>query len=241
MAQLMCKEVTLGYEQNVIVNNLSFSINKGDYFCIIGENGTGKTTLMKGILGLIKPMSGEIIWGDGLATNEIGYLTQQSEIQREFPASVQEVVLSGFQNRSSRKFFYTTEEKKEAHRIMKQLGIDSYKKKCYRELSGGQQQRVLLSRALCATRKMLFLDEPVAGLDPKISEEMYEVVRELNTIHEVTIIMISHDLEATMKYATHILKIGEESFFGTVEEYHKVDSPNLLRNTKEEEDYGSNH
>lgn len=219
MSQLVCKNLVVGYEGNVILNDISFEINKGDYLCVIGENGTGKTTLMKTVLGLKKQMAGDIIWGDGLQTNEIGYLTQQSEIQREFPASVKEVVLSGFQSNCGLRPFYNKKEKAQAMNMMKKMGIDSYAKRCYRELSGGQQQRVLLARALCATEKILFLDEPVSGLDPKVSKEMYQMVERLNKEEAVSIIMISHDIETSLQYASHILQIGGDIFFGKKEEY----------------------
>lgn len=219
MSQLNCSNVTLGYDNNIILENLSFTVNKGDYLCIIGGNGTGKTTLMKAILGLKKQVSGDITWGDGLRNNEIGYLTQQSEIQREFPASVKEVVMSGFQSRHGLFPFYNKAEKTEALSIMERLGIANLKNRCYRNLSGGQQQRVLLSRALCATSKMLFLDEPVTGLDPEISAEMYSAINDLNTKDKVTIIMISHDVTTALNYATHILQIGDKPFFGTRDEY----------------------
>ncbi len=219
MAQLCCKNLTLGYDSNVLVTNLNFSVNKGEYLCILGENGAGKSTLMKAILGLKKQLSGEIIWGDGVSVGEIGYLTQQSEIQKEFPASVKEIVLSGFQTKLGIRPFYTKAQKIEAMEIMEKMGITQFAKRCYRELSGGQQQRVLLSRALCATQKILFLDEPVAGLDPKITEQMYQLIENLNIKYGVTIIMISHDVEIALKYATHVLKVGKDYFFGTKDEF----------------------
>ncbi|MFI3237888.1 MAG: ABC transporter ATP-binding protein [Lachnospiraceae bacterium] len=219
MSQLFCKELSLGYDSCVILEHLNFEVNKGDYLCIIGENGAGKTTLMKAILGLKKQISGEISWGDGLKTNEIGYLTQQSEIQREFPASVYEIVLSGYQSRCGLRPFYNKAEKEGALSLMKKMGVDGFAKRSYRELSGGQQQRVLLARALCATQKILFLDEPVTGLDPVVSAEMYGLVEELNKKDDITIIMISHDVETALQYASHILQIGATPFFGTRDEY----------------------
>lgn len=220
MAQLTCKKLTLGYNSNIILENLSFSVNKGDYLYIVGENGSGKTTLMKTLLRLLKPMSGEIITGDGLLADEIGYLPQQTDVQKDFPASVREIVLSGCQSRCGKRPFYNKEEKKLANENMTKLGIEHLAKKCYRELSGGQQQRVLLARALCATQKMLLLDEPVTGLDPNATEEMYNLINDLHK-SGITIIMISHDIEAAKKYATHVLHIGKEIFFGDVEHYDK--------------------
>lgn len=218
MAQLTCTDLSLGYNSNIIIKNLSFSVNKGDYLCIIGENGSGKSTLMKTLLHLIKPVSGKIETGDGLLADEIGYLPQQTQIQKDFPASVKEIVLSGCQSRCGRRPFYNKAEKQLAAENIKKMGITHLEKRCYRELSGGQQQRVLLARALCATQKMLLLDEPVSGLDPLVTEEMYELIEQLHK-EGITIIMITHDIEAARKYSTHILDIGSNMFFSTNSQY----------------------
>ena len=219
MAQLTCENLTLGYNSNVIIKDLSFCVNEGDYLCIIGENGSGKSTLMKTILNLHKPLSGRITTGDGLLPDEIGYLPQQTEVQKDFPASVYEIVLSGCQSRCGRRPFYSRAEKELAKHNMERMGISQFARRCYRELSGGQQQRVLLARALCATQKMLLLDEPVSGLDPEVTEEMYALIDQLHK-EGITIIMISHDIPATMKYATHILHIGSETFFGEKNQFN---------------------
>ena len=218
MPLLTINNLSLGYDSNKIIENLNFQVNEGDYLCIVGENGSGKTTLMKTILTLQKPCGGEIIVSDGLKANEIGYLPQQTIIQRDFPASVKEIVLSGCQSRMGLRPFYGKKEKSLAEENMKKKGILELKNRCYRELSGGQQQRVLLARALCATEKLLLLDEPVAGLDPKVTVEMYETIKELNN-DGITIIMISHDISTVITYASHILHIGEKIFFGTKNEY----------------------
>lgn len=218
MAQISVTDVSLGYDANVLLRNLSFEVNAGDYLCIVGENGSGKTTLMKTLLGLQKPLSGEVSFGDGLQANEIGYLPQQTEVQRDFPASVREIVRSGCQGRVGLRPFYSKEEKALAEANMDRMGIAPFAKRCYRELSGGQQQRVLLARALCATQKVLLLDEPVAGLDPKVTADLYELIAKL---HEegITILMVSHDIDAAVQYATHILHVGNTVFFGTREDY----------------------
>ena len=218
MAQLICKDLTLGYENDILVRDLNFEVNKGEYLCIVGENGTGKSTLMRTLLHLQKPVSGQVLYGEELKGTGIGYLPQQTQVQRDFPASVREVVLSGCQNRTGKRPFYSAQEKKLAADNMKRLGISDLEKRCYRELSGGQQQRVLLARALCATETMLLLDEPVAGLDPKVTNEMYRLIGKLNE-DGISIIMISHDVKSALKYATHILHVGTEVFFGTVEAY----------------------
>ncbi len=220
MPQIVCENASLGYENRPIVKDLSFTVNAGDYLCIVGENGSGKSTLMKTILALTPPLAGHIRMEEGLNPTQIGYLPQQTQVQRDFPASVQEIVLSGFQGRCGLRPFYTREEKAAAVKNMERLGIAGYAKRCYRDLSGGQQQRVLLARALCATQKCLLLDEPVSGLDPKVTAQMYELIQKLHQ-EGITIIMISHDLEAALHYATHILHIGQQVFFGTREDYVK--------------------
>ena len=217
MPQIICENASLGYENRPIVKNLSFTVNAGDYLCILGENGSGKSTLMKTILNLTPPLAGSIRMED-LKSTEIGYLPQQTQVQRDFPASVQEIVLSGFQGRCGLRPFYTKAEKALASQNLERMGMAQFARKCYRDLSGGQQQRVLLARALCATRKCLLLDEPVSGLDPKATAQMYEIIAELHR-EGITIIMISHDLNAALDDATHVLHIGEKLFFGTREEY----------------------
>lgn len=220
MAQLNCNNVSLGYDTNVIVSNLNFKVECGDYLCIIGENGTGKSTLIRTLLKLRAPMSGEITLGDGLKEREIGYLPQQTMVQRDFPASVEEIVISGCLNKCGLRPFYNKAEKQLARDNMERLGILHLAKRCYRELSGGQQQRVLLARALCATTKLLVLDEPVSGLDPKAQAEMYELIHKLNRDDGITIIMVSHDLTAALKYASHILHVSREPlYFGTKDGY----------------------
>ncbi len=218
MAQLVCENLCLGYDGKEILHNLNFEVNSGDYLCVVGENGSGKSTLMKTLLGLQQPVSGKVITGDGLKQTEIGYLPQQTVVQKDFPATVSEIVISGFQGRCGARPFYSKEEKRLAAENIEKMGITHLAKRCYRELSGGQQQRVLLARALCATQKILLLDEPVSGLDPKVTAEMYGLIENLNK-SGITVIMISHDIGAALKYASHILHIGKNVFFGTAEEY----------------------
>ena len=219
MALLTCEDLSLGYDGHEIVRGLNFKIEPGDYLCIIGENGSGKSTLMRTLLGLQSPIGGRIRMGEGLKQNEIGYLPQQTVVQRDFPASVREIVLSGCGNKTGLRPFYNKAEKQMAKENMKKMGLTALEKRCYRELSGGQQQRVLLARALCATEKILLLDEPVSGLDPKVTAEMYHLIETLNKEDGITIIMISHDIDAAVRYADHILHIGQDVFFGTKEEY----------------------
>ncbi len=220
--QLTCENLSIGYEGNVIAKDISFSVEHGDYLCIVGENGSGKSTLIKTILQLKSPISGKVTLGDGLSQKEIGYLPQQTVVQRDFPASVMEIVLSGCLNRCGIRPFYNREEKALANTNMKKLGIYGLKRKCYKNLSGGQGQRVLLARALCSTQKMLLLDEPITGLDPKATAEMYEILARINREDGITIIMVSHDISAAVKYGSHILHLGEEQmFFGKKDDYLK--------------------
>ncbi len=219
MALLTCENVTLGYDGHAVLSGVGFEVGAGDYLCIVGENGSGKTTLMKTILGLQKPLGGKITFGDGLSQTEIGYLPQQNVVQKDSPATVREIVLSGCQARSGRRPFYNREEKQLAEQNMERMNLMPLARRCYRELSGGQQQRVLLARALCATRKLLVLDEPVSGLDPKVTLEMYALIRRLNREDGITVLMISHDIAAAVQEATHILHVGTDLFFGTKESY----------------------
>lgn len=222
--QIICNNIVLGYENHIVSQNISFSVARGEYLCIVGENGAGKSTLMKAILGLHPPVSGQLSFGDGLKQNEIGYLPQQTSLQRDFPASVQEVVLSGCLNRCGLRPFYNRAERELARSRMERLGVLPLRNRCYRELSGGQQQRVLLARALCATRRLLLLDEPVSGLDPAATADMYAIIRRLNREDGITVVMISHDISSAVREADHILHLSHHPlFFGTTEEYLKSD------------------
>lgn len=219
MTQLTCQNLAVGYEGRAVLENLNFSVCPGDYLCIVGENGSGKSTLMKTILGLQPPVRGKVLTGDGLRKNKIGYLPQQTPVQRDFPASVREIVLSGCQGRCGGRPFYSKGEKQLAKTAMERMQVAALAKRCYRTLSGGQQQRVLLARALCAAQNMLLLDEPVSGLDPKVTGEMYGLIQRLNREDGVTILMISHDMTAALTYASHILHVGRRVFFGTKADY----------------------
>ena len=221
MSLLACRNLSVGYDGKAVLENLNFSVESGEYLCVVGENGSGKSTLMKTLLGLQQPLSGQILRGDGLQKNEIGYLPQQTVVQKDSPASVREIVLSGCQGRCGWRPFYNRAEKAFTEEILKKLRIDDLASRCYRELSGGQQQRVLLARALCATRKLLLLDEPVTGLDPKATAELYALIERLNREDKITVLMISHDIEAALRYADHILHIGQQVFYGTKEDYLK--------------------
>lgn len=219
MQLITSKNLTFAYDGNVVVNNINFEINQGDYVCIVGENGAGKSTLVKGLLRLKKPAKGELIFNN-LSTSEIGYLPQQTNEQKDFPASVEEIVFSGCLNKLGVKPFYTKKEKTIAYENMEKMGILDLKKRCYRELSGGQKQRVLLARALCATTKIILLDEPTIGLDPIAVNDFYNLVSEINKDLKITIIMVSHDIDCAIKYSSHILHIQcEQIFFGKVAEY----------------------
>ena len=222
MAILECKDLCFAYEGKRVLEGVNFSLNAGDYLCVVGENGSGKSTLIKGLLGLKAPEQGSITLSDGLKATEIGYLPQQTQVQRDFPASVQEVVLSGCLNSLGGRLFYTKELKQRAMENMERMGIEELRSESYQNLSGGQQQRVLLARALCATKKLLLLDEPVTGLDPIASGEMYNLIKLINLCDNISVIMVSHDIHEAVRYATHILHLGHSQlFFGTAAEYRQ--------------------
>lgn len=222
MSLFICKDLSFSYEGRAVVSNLCFKVEKGDYLCIVGENGSGKSTLMKGLLRLKTPSKGDIQVGEDLKFNEIGYLPQQTIIQKDFPASVYEVVLSGCLNSLGLRPFYGKTEKRVANENIDRLRLNDIKSKCYRDLSGGQQQRVLLARALCATKKLLLLDEPVAGLDPIVTKELYRFIKQINTEMKITIIMVSHDIQSAVQYASHILHLkNEQLFYGETADYLK--------------------
>ena len=220
MSLITAKKLTLAYDGTEVVHNLTFDISRGDYVCIIGENGSGKSTLTKALLGLISPVRGTVEYGEGLKSNQIGYLPQQTDVQRDFPASVYEIVLSGCHNDLGIFPFYKARHRERANSALKRLGIEGIKSTCYHQLSGGQQQRVLLARALLSTDRLLILDEPAAGLDPIITNQFYEIIKELNTKENITVIMVSHDKSAILQYATKILHLTNDSYiFSEKKEY----------------------
>ena len=222
MALIKCENVSIGYEGQTVVKDLDFQIDPGDYLCIVGENGSGKSTLVRSLLGLKNVEKGQIIYGDGLKQTEIGYLPQQTGVQKDFPASVYEVVRSGRLNSRGFHPFYTAADRKAAVEKMDLLGIRDLAKQCFRDLSGGQKQRVLLARALCATKSLLLLDEPVTGLDPIVTGEFYQLIRRINRESGIAVVMVSHDIESAVKDASHILHLQETAlFFGTTEEYKR--------------------
>ncbi len=218
---LECSGLSASYDGKSVLNKLSFTLNEGDYLCILGENGSGKSTLVKCLLGIKQADSGKIIMGEGLTQKDIGYLPQYTNLQNGFPATVAEVVLSGCLSRRGLRPFYSSKEKAIAKNAMERLGISALANESCRELSGGQQQRMLLARAMCAAKKLLLLDEPVTGLDPNASNEMYALIDELNKKDNMTIIMVSHDVVKSLDCANRILCLcsQDHSFFGTPEEY----------------------
>ena len=232
MDLITCKNLSYTYDGTLTaVEDLDFSVEENDYLCIVGENGAGKSTLIKGLLQLKEPASGTITYADGLKATDIGYLPQQTPLQRDFPASVMEVVLSGCLNKLGGRPFYTREHKDLALGALSRMGISYLAKRCYRDLSGGQQQRVLLARALCATSRLLLLDEPAASLDPMATQELYRLISEINREMGITVIMVSHDIQSSLKYAKHILQLQRtQLFFGTAEDYEESNIGNIFMN-----------
>ncbi len=222
MALITCEKASFAYEGRTVIHDLNLTIERGEYLCVIGENGSGKSTLIKGLLGLIQPVRGRISYGDGLTHSEIGYLPQRTEVQNDFPASVWEVVTSGCRGRS---LFLNAQMRSTAQQNMELLNISDIRNRSFMELSGGQQQRVLLARALCATRSLLLLDEPVAGLDPLVTREMYDIISMLHREQELTIVMISHDIGAALTHADRILHMSQSAIFlGTPDEYRRSEA-----------------
>lgn len=224
MAILKCDNLSFSYDGQTVLEGVNFSLNSGDYLCVVGENGSGKSTLIKGLLGLKAPSKGTITLDEGLKSTEIGYLPQQTDLQKDFPASVWEVVLSGRLNSLGNHLFYTREDRAAAMENIERMGIEEFRNRSYQDLSGGQQQRVLLARAMCATKKLLLLDEPVTGLDPVAQNEMYNLIKLINLCNNISVIMVSHDIQEAARYATHILHLGHtQLFYGTTAEYKKSD------------------
>ncbi|MDR1059876.1 MAG: metal ABC transporter ATP-binding protein [Clostridiales bacterium] len=220
MAFITCQDAAFAYEGNAAVSGLNFAVSRGDYLCVVGENGSGKSTLVKGLLGLKAPHAGRVLTGDGLRPNEIGYLPQQTAAQKDFPSSVYEVALSGRLASRGILPFYSRRDRAIASENLERLGVSELRGRCYRELSGGQQQRVLLARALCATKKLILLDEPAAGLDPVMTQELYRLISRINREMGVTVIMVSHDIRSAAMHASHILHLkNRQEFFGSAADY----------------------
>lgn len=231
---IVCRDAALGYEGRAVLTGLNLTVSAGDYLCVVGDNGSGKSTLMKGLLGLLSPMEGSIDRAAELKSGAIGYLPQQTQAQKDFPATVYEVVLSGFLNQKGFRFFYTAAQKTAALQAIGKLGILELKDRCYRDLSGGQQQRTLLARALCAASRLLILDEPVTGLDPAAAQDLYKTLRYLNEKEGMAVVMVTHDLRSALENAQTVLHIGKTSwYYGKVEEYLR--SPEGRRFRKEEQ------
>ena len=234
---LVCNDITICYDKKNVLENLSMSVCEGDYISIVGENGTGKSSLIKGILGLVPLKTGQIKYENGMEKKHIGYLPQNTENQSSFPASVFEIILSGTLTGKKFKPFYTAEDKKAVYEVMEKLGISEYRKEKFGNLSGGQKQRVMLSRAMVSAQKILFLDEPVTGLDPVVTAEFYDLIHELNQKEKIAVVMVSHDMENSMKYANKIRQMSENDyFFGTKDEYlsrqRTLPIPNVVNNNK---------
>lgn len=227
---LKCNDLYVKYDGREAVEGLTFNVARGDYLCIIGENGSGKSTVVKALLGLVKPDRGSIEFFGDVRRRGIGYLPQQTAIQRDFPASVSEVVLTGCIPRKKMIPFYGAAERHRALEAMERIGITDLSSRPYRELSGGQQQRALLARAICAADELILLDEPVSGLDPDASAEMYSIIDDLNKKGGVTVIMVSHDMEAVRRRATHVLHMRNEPlFFGKAEDYFSGGETEVLK------------
>lgn len=219
---MKCEHVDFGYENYDVVKDVTMEISEGDYICIVGENGSGKSTLMKGLLGLLKPTGGTITLSDELKRSGIGYLPQQTPAQKDFPATVREVVLSGCLGKRGNRPFYSSAERRLAEKNMERLGIENLRNSCYRDLSGGQKQRTLIARALCATDRLLILDEPITGLDPSTTQDFYHEIRHLNKEEHVAVLMVTHDIANIIGQADKILHLEQSVlFYGSVADYRQ--------------------
>ena len=229
MTLIECKKLSVGYDKKVVCKDINFKVEAGEYLCIMGENGSGKSTLLKTILGLNKAVFGKVIFEKSLSKNKLGYLPQQNDFQKDFPATVKEVIMSGFISQMGLRPFYNKAEKNKANGIIEFLGLENLTKNGFKELSGGQQQRVLLARALCATDKILVLDEPTNGLDSKTTNQFYKLLKNLNN-SGLTIIMVSHNLDKVMEYASHIVYLKDSMIFnGTKQEFESSDIMSALK------------
>ena len=229
MTLIECKRLSVGYDKKVVCKDINFKVEEGDYLCILGENGSGKSTLLKTILGLNKAVFGKVIFEKSLSKNKLGYLPQQNDFQKDFPATVKEVIMSGFISQMGLRPFYNKAEKNKANGIIEFLGLENLTKNGFKELSGGQQQRVLLARALCATDKILVWDEPTNGLDSKTTNQFYKLLKNLNN-SGLTIIMVSHNLDKVMEYASHIVYLKDSMIFnGTKQEFESSDIMSALK------------
>lgn len=217
---IVCRDLSLGYEGQSVLSRLNLRVRSGDYLCIVGDNGSGKSTLLRGLLGLLPPLAGTIERAPELERGAVGYLPQQTVAQRDFPATVGEVVLSGCLNQKGLRFFYSAAQRSRALMNLGKLGVLELKDQSYRDLSGGQQQRVLLARALCAASRLLILDEPVTGLDPAAVQDLYKTLNYLNKQEGMAVVMVTHDLRPALRDAGTVLHIGRTgTFWGTPEEY----------------------
>ncbi|MDR0822436.1 MAG: metal ABC transporter ATP-binding protein [Endomicrobium sp.] len=224
MAMISCQDISFAYESNIVLSAVNFDIEEGSYISILGENGSGKSTLIKGLLGLQKPIKGKINISETLKNSDIGYMPQTNAVQKDFPASVYEVVLSGRLNNLGIRPFYRKQDRENALSNMEFLNIIDIKDCCFRELSGGQQQRALLARALCAAHKLLILDEPSSGLDPLVSDDLYQLIKNINLKQKIAIVMVSHDIDRAVEYSDYILHLqNKQLFFGTAADYLKSD------------------
>lgn len=234
--QIECRGLSLSYDGRTVLSDVDFSISAGDYLCIVGENGSGKSTLIKALISLKKPSGGEILFGDGISGKNIGYLPQQTAFQRDFPAKVREIVTSGCLGRGGIHMFYSSSDKKRAAEAMDKMGISDIAESSFSALSGGQRQRVILARALCAAEKILLLDEPTTGLDPSSARELYSLVSSLNKNDGMTVIMVSHDIGHSLKYANKILHLDKSvKFFGTKEDYLSSSAMGALTGGEDDE------
>ena len=216
-----------GYKTNVALKNVNLSVFGGEYICIVGNNGTGKSSLIKCMLGLQKSDTGSISLFCN--KNDISYVPQLNTIPLDFPATVEEIILTGTQKANFKLPFYSKCDKASSEKAIKSVGLERLSKRKINELSGGQRQRVFLARALCKNPKLLILDEPCSGLDEKTTNDFYELLGELNSKFNKTVIMITHDYNCVKNYATRVIKLENKVVFdGSVGSFFKENTKGEL-------------
>lgn len=204
------KNLSAGYDGRTVLRDVNLNVYQRDFLGIIGPNGGGKTTLIKCILGLLKPTGGEVIFHSGRPENSqftMGYLPQYNTIDRKFPITVEEVILSGLSSKKTLISRFTAEHRAKAHEVIARMGLDGLEKRAIGALSGGQLQRALLGRAIISDPEVVILDEPSTYIDKRFEARLYELLAEINK--DCAIILVSHDIGTVLQQVKSIACVNE--------------------------------